>query len=105
MLINTSRTLKQNKSTLPVASRRLSMNSLQLPSKKGEARSIANDSVSFISTRGGLERKAMQVAFKRAIRKGTLTIKELIDQFYEYEETYVIADYLEKIKKSYQDAK
>ena len=43
----------------------------------------------------------MQVAFKKAIRKGKLTIKELIDQFYEYEETYVIADYLEKIKKSY----
>jgi len=47
----------------------------------------------------------MQVAFKRAIRKGTLTIKELIDQFYDYEKTFVIADYLQKIKKSYQDAK
>lgn len=44
------------------------------------------------------ERRIAQLAFKKAIRRGTCTLKELIDQFYVIEESYMISDYWEGIK-------
>ena len=44
------------------------------------------------------ERRIAQLAFKKAIRRGTCTLKELIDQFYIIEESYMISDYWEGIR-------
>ena len=47
----------------------------------------------------------MQIAFKKAIRRGTYTLKELIEQFYLVEEPYVIAEFLTPIKQAFEYAK
>ena len=47
------------------------------------------------------ERQAAQKAFKRAIKRGHCTLKELIDQFYMIEEGYMLTDYRADIKTNY----
>lgn len=47
------------------------------------------------------ERRMAQLAFKKAIRRGTCTLKELIDQFYVIEESYMISDYWDGIKEEW----
>ena len=47
------------------------------------------------------ERKAAQAAFKKAIRRGTCTLKELIDQFYIIEERYMLNDYKGGIRTNF----
>lgn len=50
------------------------------------------------------ERKAAQVAFKKAMRKGKCTLKELINQFYIIEERYMVIEYRDGLKLNFQIA-
>lgn len=47
------------------------------------------------------DRKAAQAAFKKAIRRGTCTLKELIDQFFIIEERYMIQDYKDGLRTNF----
>jgi len=53
------------------------------------------------SSVGKSERRAAQAAFKKAIKKGSCTLKELIDQFYIIEKKYMLTDYYDGIRTNY----
>jgi len=57
------------------------------------------------SSPGRSERKAAQIAFKKAIRRGNCSLKELIDQFFVIEEHYLIADFVQDMQTNYSFAR
>ena len=73
-----------------------SMGPIAAHSKSQIQRSGASPDLDEASPRSSIqrsERKAAQAAFKKAIRRGTCTLKELIEQFFIIEERYMLKDY------------
>lgn len=51
------------------------------------------------------EREVAQLAFKKAIRMGRCTLKELIDHFFVIEERHMIEQFMKGMQKAYAEAK
>lgn len=77
-------------------------------------RSIAQSDLDNISDMTGItahpsgvrtERQLKQIEFKKAIRRGRCTLKELIDHFYVIEERHMLTQYKKGIDRCYREAK
>ena len=60
--------------------------------------SAVDDDVSPRSSLQKSERRTALAAFKRAVKRGNCTLKELIDQFFIIEERYLIKEYTNGIR-------